>query len=400
MSSESQPAGGALLGALDSETAHHPQAMYSMLRENVPVMKDEATGVVVSKAADIEKILQDPGLFPSGKGAPSFGNIRPMIPLQIDPPEHRSYRKLLNPLFSLQRMAELEDSMTSLVNELIDAFIDEEEIDFVSQFSQVFPSQVFLTMLGLPMEELPALLKMKDGIIRPHIKVGTAMFSPEANAFRDATGLEVYRYFSHVLDQLAPGGDDLLSRLLETEIDGERLSREEVLDVCFVFLIAGLDTVSASLECFYSYLADHPEFRDEILRDPTSIPSIVEELLRWETPVMVVGRTATEATEISGCPVDAGEQVLLIIGSANTDDEAIEDAQEVQWDRTPNRHMAFGAGIHRCLGSHLARLELLVALREWHARIPHYQVKPGVALEFTPGIRSLETFPMVLGVSS
>ncbi len=400
MSSEKEPAGGALLGALDSETAHHPQAMYSMFRENAPVMKDEATGVVVSRAADIERILQDPDLFSSGKGAPSFGNVRPMIPLQIDPPEHRSYRKLLNPLFSLQRMAELEESMTTLVNELIDAFIDEQEIDFVGQFSQVFPSQVFLTMLGMSMDELPELLEMKDGIIRPHLKVGAEMFSPEANEYRDATGLKVYEYFSRVLDQLVPGGEGLLSRLLDTEIDGERLSREDVLDVCFVFLIAGLDTVSASLECFFSYLADNPTFRAEILRDPGSIPSVVEELLRWETPVMVVGRTATEATEIDGCPVDAGEQILLIIGSANTDDEAIDHAQEVQWDRTPNRHVAFGAGIHRCLGSHLARLELLVALREWHARIPHYQVKPGIALEFTPGIRSLETFPMVLGVSS
>jgi len=400
MSSEKQPAGGALLGALDSETAHHPQAMYEMLRENAPVMKDEATGVVVSRASDIERILQDPELFSSGKGAPSFGNLRPMIPLQIDPPEHRSYRKLLNPLFSLQRMAELEESMIMLVNELLDTFVDEQEIDFVSQFSQVFPSQVFLTMLGLSMDELPELLDMKDGIIRPHLKIGADMFSPEANAYRDATGLKVYEYFSDVLDQLEPGGEDLLSRLLETEIDGERLSREEVLDVCFVFLIAGLDTVSASLECFYSYLADHPEFRAEIVRDPASIPSVVEELLRWESPVMVVGRTATADTEISGCPVDAGEQILLIIGSANTDDEAIEEAQDVTWDRTPNRHVAFGGGIHRCLGSHLARLELLVALREWHARIPHYQVKPGIALEFTPGIRSLETFPMVLGVSS
>ncbi len=272
MSSEKEPAGGALLGALDSETAHHPQAMYSIFRENAPVMKDEATGVVVSRAADIERILQDPELFSSGKGAPSFGNVRPMIPLQIDPPEHRSFRKLLNPLFSLQRMAELEESMTTLVNELIDAFIDEREIDFVGQFSQVFPSQVFLTMLGLSMDELPELLEMKDGIIRPHLKVGAEMFSPEANEYRDATGLKVYEYFSRVLDQLVPGGEGLLSRLLDTEIDGERLSREDVLDVCFVFLIAGLDTVSASLECFFSYLADNPTFRAEILPRPRVDP--------------------------------------------------------------------------------------------------------------------------------
>ena len=115
---------------------------------------------------------------------------------------------------------------------------------------------------------------------------------------------------------------------------------------------------------------------------------------------MVVPRAATEDTEVAGCPISAGETVLAMLGSANTDEGFLPDAHEVRWDRSRNPHLAFGGGIHRCLGSHLARLELQIALREWHARIPHYGIKPGVDLVHTAGVRSLESFPMILGVSS
>jgi cytochrome P450 len=123
---------------------------------------------------------------------------------------------------------------------------------------------------------------------------------------------------------------------------------------------------------------------------------VVEEMLRWETPVMAVARVATGDVEVGGCPIHQGEQVMALIGAANLDDSEVTDAAELRWDRDANRHLAFGGGIHRCLGSHLARLELRVALREWHRRIPDYCVKPGVELDYTAGIRTLATFPMLL----
>jgi cytochrome P450 len=114
---------------------------------------------------------------------------------------------------------------------------------------------------------------------------------------------------------------------------------------------------------------------------------------------MLVSRVATRDTELGGCPISAGDEVFTFLGSANTDEREDADLDVVRWDRDVNRHIAFGGGIHRCLGSHLARLELRVALREWHARIPHYRIKPGAELDFTVGVRSVDTFPMVLGVS-
>jgi cytochrome P450 len=389
------------LDGMDAHSSREPQAMYAMLRQHLPVLRKEGAGVIVSRRGDVlDEVLRNPELFSSGIGAAELGNIRPLIPLQIDPPEHRKFRKLLDPLFSPRQVRVLEESVTNLVDELMDSFEGSGEIDFVEQFSLPFPSQVFLTMMGLPLEDLPKLLAMKDGIIRPHLKLGTSVRHPDADAMREQTGQSIYAYFEEVLDKCEPGGTDLLGAFLAAEVDGDRLTRNDILDICFLFIIAGLDTVSASLDCFFRYLAEHPDRRAEIVADPTIIPDVVEELLRWETPVMTVSRIATHDTVVAGCPISAGETVLPILGSANTDDEGFTDAGSVLWGRGSNTHHAFGVGIHRCLGSHLARLELRVALRVWHSRIPHYRTKPGVDLVHTAGVRSLETFPMLLGTSA
>jgi cytochrome P450 len=393
--------GGSPFDQMDPDTARHPQPSYKMLRDLMPVMRMDGTGVILSRRADIDEAFRNPELFSSNMSAVDLKNVRPLIPLQIDPPDHKKFRKILDPLFAPKQMKPLEAPVARLVNELIDGFAGAAEIDFAKQFSVPFPSQVFLTLLGLPLDDLPLFLKMKDGIIRPDHVTGHPRSSDEAEAYQREIADSIYAYFDRVLDEReVERRDDLLSQFLDTEVDGHRLSRHDILDICFLFLIAGLDTVSASLDCFFGYLAEHPEQRKLIAEDPSVIPAVVEELLRWETPVIGVARVATEDTEMGGCPIHKGDHVMAILGSANTDEAEFADADEVRFDREANRHLAFGGGIHRCLGSHLARLELRVALREWHARIPEYHVKPGVDLTYTTGIRSLDTFPMLLGPAS
>jgi cytochrome P450 len=390
--------GGSPFEMMDTETARHPQPSYKLMRDLAPVMRLDGVGVLVSRRQEIDELFRHPELFSSNMSAVDLQNVRPLIPLQVDPPRHKTYRRILDPLFAPQRMREIEAPVARLVNELIDGFADEPEIDFARQFSVPFPSQVFLTLLGLPLEDLPLFLKMKDGVIRPDHVVGKARTEPETLAYQKATATSIYDYFDRVLDEREVARrDDLLSGFLDAEVDGERLSRHDILDICFLFLIAGLDTVSASLDCFFGYLAEHPDQRARIVADPSLIPAAVEELLRWETPVVGVPRVAVVDTELGGCPIQAGEHVMVVLGSANTDEAEFPDADDVRFDREVNRHLAFGGGVHRCLGSHLARLELRVALREWHARLPEYAVKPGVELSYTAGIRSLDTFPMVLG---
>ena len=383
------------MGAMDPEMAKNPQPMYKELREAMAVMPLDDFGVVLTRKAEIDEALRHPELFSSNIDAVDLQNVRPLIPLQIDPPDHKKYRKLLDPIFAPRAMALLEGQVTELVNDLIDRFIDDGEVDFAAQFSVPFPSQVFLTLLGLPLEEVSLFLKMKDGIIRPHLVVGTQHGAEESVAYQRETANSIYDYFNTTLDarEIEPQ-DDLLSQFLEAEVEGEKLTREDILDICFLFLIAGLDTVSATLDCMFGYLVNHPEQRDQIVADPTIIPAVIEELLRWETPVMGVARVALNDTELAGCPIKAGDAVMIMLGSANTDDAEFDDAEVVRFDREVNRHLAFGGGVHRCLGSHLARQELRIALREWHRRIPQYELAEGAELVYTPAIRSIEHFPM------
>jgi cytochrome P450 len=380
--------------------AAHPQPVFKAMRE-MPVMPIEGMGVLLSRKVEIDEALRHPEIFSSNMDAVDLKNARPMIPLQIDPPEQKKYRKLLDPLFSPRKMALMEEEVAILVNDLIDRFIDRGEVDFAKEFSVPFPSQVFLTLLGLPLDEVERFLIMKDGIIRPDHVTGKPYGSQPMQEYQQQTADSVYEYFNMILDEREKERrDDLLSHFLDAEVEGSRLSREDILDICFLFLIAGLDTVSATLDCMFSFLAQNPEHRQLLVDDPTMIPSAIEELLRWETPVMGVARAAVADTELNGCPIKKGDHVMIMLGSANTDEAEFEDADVVRFDREVNRHLAFGGGIHRCLGSHLARMELRVALREWHRRIPEYSVQEGHTLVYTPSIRSIEHFPMVFTAAS
>jgi cytochrome P450 len=379
------------------DLARNPQPTYIALVEGADAMRVDGVGVIACSRAAVDEVLRQPEVFSSNTDAVDLKTRRPLIPLQIDPPNQRKYRKILDPLFAPKRMQALTEPIERLVNELIDGFVDEDEIDFTTRFSLPFPSQVFLTLFGLPTDELSRFLTMKDGIIRPGHVVGHDIGHPDTDAYQQQTADSVYEYFEALLDERASvRRDDLLSQFLDAEVDGDRLSREDIIDICFLFLIAGLDTVSASLDCFFGYLAWHPDERRELVANPESIPSVVEELLRWETPVMGAARVATCPVRLADVEVVAGEQVMVLLGAANVDPHELADAATVRWNRDVNRHLAFGGGVHRCLGSHLARVELRVALREWHRRIPDYRVKPDAVLDYTPGIRALDTFPMVL----
>jgi len=382
--------------AMDPEMAANPQPVFSALRDSMPVMPVDGVGVVVSRRAEIEEVFRDPATFSSNMDAVDLKNARPLIPLQIDPPDHKKYRKILDPIFAPREMALIAEPVAQLANELIDGFIDRDGVDFAREFSVPFPSLVFLTLLGLPLDQLARFVEMKDGIIRPDQVTGTPYGSAEMQAYQQATADSIYEYFEEVLDEReAEPRADLLSRFLAVEVDGEALLRTEILDICFLFLIAGLDTVTATLDCMFAYLAQHPEQRRLLVEDPDLIPGAIEELLRWETPVLGVARVATRDTELAGCPIHQGDQVSVILSSANTDPAEFDDPDTIRFDRPTNRHYAFGGGLHRCLGSHLARQELRIALREWHRRIPDYSVAPGHTLVYTPAIRSIDHFPMV-----
>ena len=325
----------------------------------------------------------------------SLGNIRPLIPLNVDPPLHSKYRKLLDPLFAPKRMDEQEEDITRRANGFIDAFIDRGECNFSEEFAELFPSSVFLGLMGLPEDEMRMFLRMRDGILHPEKFDPNATEDFEVRAkVMAATGEEIYDYFGNLVDQRTKEpANDIITRFVNAEIDGEKLTKDDILDICFLFLIAGLDTVSDTLTCSYAFLAQHPEHRQMIVDDPSIIPMAVEELLRWESPVAGgVPRVAQCPVDLpTGAHVESGMSVVPNYGAANMDPEVFDDPMDVRFDRENNPHIAFGGGVHRCLGSHLARRELRVTLREWHRRIPEYRIKPGHEdLEYPPGLRHVK----------
>ena len=375
-----------------------PQPMYKALRETTPVFRSPQA-VVLSRLADIEMALKHTELFSSNMDAVDLGNVRPLIPLQIDPPEHAKYRRILDPLFTPREMARREPGVTELVNEMIDRFADRGECDFHTEFAVPLPCTVFLQLLGLPLDDLDQFLVWKDGVIRPEGDSGY----DRRHESTSVVAQQIYEYFDRAIDDhIASPRDDVLSAMITANFKddaGQPLSREELLDICFLFLIAGLDTVTDSLDCFFVYLARHSDHRHQLVEQPDVLPSAVEELLRWETPVPGVARVAIQDVEVGGCPISKGERVSPLLGAANTDPAEFPDPELVDFTRNPNRHRAFGGGPHRCLGSHLARMELRVALREFHRRIPDYQIKPGTELMYTAALRSVESLPLVFPVS-
>jgi len=376
-----------------------PQPMYKALRESAPVFR-APQAVVLSRLADIEMALKHTELFSSNMDAVDLGNIRPLIPLQVDPPEHAKYRRILDPLFTPREMARREPMVAELVNQMIDGFAEKGECDFHEEFAVPLPCTVFLQLLGLPLDDLEKFLEWKDGVIRPE----GATDWDDRHAASAPIAQQIYDYFERAIDDhIASPRDDVLSAMIAAKVEsegGRPLTREELLDICFLFLIAGLDTVTDSLDCFFVYLSRHPEHRHQLIEQPDILPHAIEELLRWETPVPGVARVAMQDVEVGGCPISKGERVSPLLGAANTDPAEFADPELVDFTRNPNRHRAFGGGPHRCLGSHLARMELRVALREFHRRIPDYEIKPGTQLTYTAALRSVEALPLVFGVAN
>ncbi len=370
----------------------HPQPLFKLLRDAGPAVHMEDMDMfIVGGDADVHEVLHHPEIYSSGPEAVQIGQIRPLIPLQIDPPEHKNYRKLLDPLFAPKRIALLEDRTRELVRALIASVADDGRCNFHVSIAEPLPTTVFLQLLGLPLDRAKEFITLKDGIVRP-----PATTPAERLAMVNATGQQIYAVLQEVVDQrLAERQDDFISLFLDSEVDGHRLTPDDVVDIGYLFFLAGLDTVTSSLDCMLAYLAQHPEQRQELVDDPALIPHAVEEMLRWETPVQGVIRITTQDTELGGCPIPKGKPVSVLLGSANVDERSWERPDEVDFHRAVNKHIAFGGGAHRCLGSHLARMELRVALEEWHRAVPEYRLPEGIELRYSQGLRSIDNLELI-----
>ncbi|MGH3556351.1 MAG: cytochrome P450 [Mycobacterium sp.] len=355
---------------------------------------DEQDGYWVFTDHDaILEALQNPEVFSNSSAVPLEPNPPyKWIPMMLDPPEHGKWRNLLGLYFSPGRVRGLEDEQRVFARDLINKFLRSGSCDFYSDFAAIFPTTIFLQIIGLPIAKLPDFMHWEAKILD-----ATADSDPD-RSIAVAAMMEVAGYFSELIAEKRadPGkrGDDIVSHALDWRIDGEAPLDADLLSCMLLLFMAGLDTVASQLSYSFLHLATHEADRKRIATDASIIPVAVEELLR-AYPIVQTGRKATKDIDFHGCPVKKGEVIELPLAMANRDPREHHRGGTVDLDAPRPRHIAFGAGPHRCLGSHLARQELTVVLEEWHRLIPEYELADASAVtEHTGGVYGIDTLPL------
>lgn len=349
------------------------------LRDQCPIGKSDEHGGfwVVNGFPEAYDVIRRPDTFSNyPTSLPMFPQATRMIPLEQDPPDHQRYRKLVAGPFSPRRAESYGESIRDFVNSLIDNFIEDGRSDVCQTIANPLPTLVATTALGLPSADAAKFDEWTYKIVH----AATTDFEAGAEAM-----LDLYTYFYALLEERrANPGDDLMSLLACTQVDGERLTEEELMGFCFVLVLASIDTTQRALGSVFMHLARHPELRSQLATKPEAIPAAVEEFLRLYAPVNPA-RTANCDTEIAGHKIKAGDRVLLMIAAANRDGREFDHPGEFDPHRVTNRHLAFGASIHRCLGSHIVRVELRILLEEFLRRIPDFEIEDESMVQWSSG---------------
>jgi len=329
------------------------------------------------KHEDALFILRHPEIF-SNEGATPFprdpDDYFYFIPQEIDPPHHRKYRNIVDPVFSPQGVMKLEGKIRALANDLIDKFVDKGECEFTEEFGRPLPVMVFLDIMGLPQD-------MRDTFV----SWAMALLHSNDRQIMGETMVKITQYLKGAIAEKKANPDDgVVSLIAHAAPGGVPLSDKEIFGfVCFLF-IGGLDTVFATLNNIWLYLAQNPDKVAELRADPDNINAQVEELLRvWS--VTFSGRVLSQDYEMRGVQMKKDDRITCLLPVCNFDPEVFPNPREVNFHRPRQTVLAFTVGVHSCMGAHLARLEIKIALQEWLKRIPQFSHKPGSKVEYRPG---------------
>ncbi|MCG2621291.1 cytochrome P450 [Arthrobacter sp. I2-34] len=377
----------------------HAQA-YAELREHGPVVRGEAFGgywAVVSYDA-IRRAANDVGNLCSGQGStiPALGTAFRPIPVEVDPPDHRKYRQLLVPVLRPEKVAEWEDLIRRETDIAIDRFIEAGSADLM-EIARYVPPAVIAFILGVS-DEGPTMVKLTADLNN-----AATAGDPEA---KKAANMALFQFVDQIVtDAEGTDRDDMLGMIANAQIDGAPIGHMKAVAMAVTVVIAGQETTVNGISSALWLVAAHQEVKQRLIENPELIPNAVEESLRLETPVQMMGRTATTDIELEGVRITEGERVGLAWGAANVDPAKFEDPEKFNIDRPNNPHVAFGHGIHRCAGEHLARAEMRIALEQVLARMPDYRLAGEVELgtsgamnrgahsvpvTFTPGARAYQ----------
>jgi cytochrome P450 len=370
---------------------------YDQLQDGAPIWKVEDPGGSYWMVLDrglIVTALQDPTTFSSSAINPLDPDpMFRMRPVQLDPPEHSKWRRLLASYFSPRRIQLLEERILMCCRSLLAELAPAGRCDFVTDFAMRFPTVIFLELVGLPVEELPTFLDWLSMAVLPDAR-GSLPRDRQMTGILDVMG----RFSEAITERRAhpdPDALDIISHAAsDWEIDGEPVADDDILECCLLLFLAGLDTVANELAMAFYHLATHPVDRAALVADPSVVPAAVEEFLRVYSIPQLARKVARDC-EFAGQSLRTGDMVLLPLAAANRDPAALDRARQVALDRAPGPHYAFGAGPHRCLGSHLARIEMATALREWHAVLPDYELDTEEPIaEHRGSIHGLSSLPL------
>lgn len=368
----------------DPDFAERAYEIYRELRDHHPLYRDEkASTWALSRYEDVRAAAADPETF-SSEGTSISTGLLPMIQ-QLDPPRHDELRELLWKAFTPRRVAALEPRIREIANELIDGFAAEGRCDWLQQFASQLPSRVIGELIGIPAERREAFLGWTESLISADPRRDW-----DANPFA-----QIYQEFTKLLDERrSEPRDDLMTALIDAEIDGQGLSQEELLGFCFLLVVGGNDTTTNLLANGAVLLARHPEQREELVCDPSAIPQAVEEMLRFDSPTQALPRIATREVEWHGRTIRAGEEVSLVWGAANHDERRFPEPERFDIHRENNRHLALGHGVHFCMGAHLARLEGRVSFEELLLRLPAYELAETPCWQTSRWARAYRSVPI------
>lgn len=358
-----------------------PFPFYARMRREQPVAwLEEQRAWGVFRHEDVRAVLGAPGVFSSEIQLP--GPPRRNLAF-MDPPRHTQLRALVTRAFTPQTVARLEDRIAALTHELLDRVAPSGQMEVIGDLAYPLPVIVIAEMLGIPPEDRPSFRRWSDAIVRSN----NALVGPAEAGDLEAALAELTAYFAAIIARRrAAPEQDLVSALVAAEIDGERLSEADMMQFCRLLLVAGHETTMHLLGNAVLTLIDHPEVEARLRRSPDRIPAFVEEVLRYRSPVQILFRDVREDTRLGGHTLKAGQRVWTFLGSANRDEAVFAEPDRFDLDREPNHHLAFGVGIHFCLGAPLTRLEARVALRALLARFVDIAraddgpLRPGLAL--------------------
>jgi len=362
--------GGRMANIFSDDVRREPYAIYEQMRTKAPVhyVPPPFDGWLIFDYEGVKRALNYAETFSSAVPAP------PNWFVFTDPPAHSKLRALISRAFTPRMVADLEPLIRNLSCRLLDRIMDRGEIDLAEAFTVPLPIQVIATMIGIPAQDWSQFKRWSDGILKlSYARSGGAEAQEALREFRCVTA-EMSPYLEEMIrERRATPRNDLLTRLIEAEVDGEHLSHQEILGFFQLLVVGGQDTTSALITNAIVCFLDHPDQLALLRRSPELMPQAIEEVLRYRSPFQWVMRTPRRDIEIYGNTIGAGKLVLPMIGSANRDPKIFKDAARFDIARNPNPHIAFGHGIHSCLGAALARMEARIALLDFFARVKTFE---------------------------